>query len=212
MSHVSGQARRHSCLRAAGLLAGALAIVAGASACSGGSSPAASGLSRQAGTGAGRGTPSGSLAYWLGQVVAGNDTAACEDMAEPLKGSAAPRPNTANACASKSNPSSAGVSALHTNFAADGIRPGNSFRIGAVHIAGKIAGVKATDIHIARLHAHLGHAQAQHRRQAGPAQAFVPAYALSSGLVRHRREPEILIAGERPGVSQLRSSAGGRGW
>jgi hypothetical protein len=149
VSHVSGQARRHSCLRAAGLLAGALAIVAGASACSGGSSPAASGLSRQAGTGAGRGTPSGSLAYWLGQVVAGNDTAACEDMAEPLKGSAAPRPNTANACASKSNPSSAGVSALHTNFAADGIRPGNSFRIGAVHIAGKIAGVKATDIHVA---------------------------------------------------------------
>jgi hypothetical protein len=145
VSHVCGNARQHSRLRAAGLLAGALATVVGTSACS----SAASGLSPRTGTGVDRSTPSASLTYWLRQVAAGNYTAACEDMTEPLKGSAAPLPNTAKVCTSKSNPSSAGASVLHANFTTDGIRPGNSFKIGAVHFAGKIAGVKATDIHVA---------------------------------------------------------------
>lgn len=140
MSHVCDNARQHSRLRATGLLAGALATVVGASACS----PATAGAS----AGGDRSTPSASLTYWLRQVVAGHDTAACEDMTQPPKGTAAPLPNTAKACASKSNPSSEGVRVLHGNFTADGIRPGNSVKIGAVHFGGKFAGVKATDIHV----------------------------------------------------------------
>jgi hypothetical protein len=144
VSHVRDNARQHSRRRAAGLLVGALATVVGASACSG----ASAGTGAGTGAGGDRGTPSASLAYWLRQVVAGHDTAACEDMTQPPKGMAAPVPNTAKACASKSNLSAEGARVLHANFTADGIRPGNSFKIGAVHFAGKIAGVKATDIHV----------------------------------------------------------------
>jgi hypothetical protein len=144
VSDVCGNAGQHSGVRAAGLLAGALAAVVGASACT-----SAAGLSPRSGTGVDRSTPSASLTYWLSQVVAGHEAAACQDMTQPLKGSAVPLPNSAKVCASKSNPSSAGVRVLHANFAADGIRPGNSFKIGAVHFDGKIAGVKATDIHVA---------------------------------------------------------------
>jgi hypothetical protein len=148
VSHVSGTPRQHSRLRAAGLLAAALAAVAGASACSISLSSAASGVSNRTATGVDRSTPSASLAYWLGQVAAGNSAAACEDMAQPLKGSTAPPPNTAKACASKSNPSVEGVGVLHANFTADKIRPGDSFKIGTVHFAEKVAGVKATDIRV----------------------------------------------------------------
>jgi hypothetical protein len=144
VSYVFGQARRHSRLRAAGLLAGALATVAGVSACSISLSPA----SNRTGAGVDRSTPSASLAYWLGQVTAGNSAAACADMTQPPKGSTAPPPNTAKACASKSNPSVEGVGVLHANFTADKIRPGDSFKIGTVHFAEQVAGVKATDIRV----------------------------------------------------------------
>ena len=136
-------------------LAVALAAACCVSACGGGTASTAAGTRASSGTPAGSGEPTGQVAVavgrstpgaavtdWIRQVAIGDRKAACKDMREP--GLSAQR--SAAACMSARG--AATFTALHGNFAIDGIRSSTPISVTAAHVAGTNATVSGSHVRV----------------------------------------------------------------
>lgn len=127
--------------RACQSLAGGLAILCCVSACASGAPPT--------GAAAGRSTPAGAFSQWLRHVVKGDYPAACQDMAGATsRTSTATVPYTARDCTAKAATADLELTALHKNFADDGITPQTPITVSKTHVTGNSATISGSEIHV----------------------------------------------------------------